>query len=308
VIWLFVCTGNTCRSPMAAAIARRRLDAAGRPDVAVFSAGLSAVEGEPAAPEAVRAVAGVAAAAGTELAAHRARRLDAADVFAADRVFTMTRAQAEALCARYPDHAARIGALDPGADVPDPFGRGQEAYQDALARIDAAVAAEVARHAPLRVAATADGAGAELRDALVAHLRQRPGTAAVAGASGWVVHAGAFAAATAAAETVRRGLADLALVVARPAAAACVAANRVPGARAAWCRRLGEATAARAECDANVLCLAPRGRGAEGAAGILAAFLATRCRGGPALAWLAELRRRDGTAAGADHGPVQPPP
>ena len=42
---LFVCTGNICRSPMAAAIARDLLDRAGRTDVQVASAGTFALEG-----------------------------------------------------------------------------------------------------------------------------------------------------------------------------------------------------------------------------------------------------------------------
>ena len=46
-----VCTGNTCRSPMAAALLRRELDRVGRPDVQVESAGLAA-DGSPATPQA----------------------------------------------------------------------------------------------------------------------------------------------------------------------------------------------------------------------------------------------------------------
>ncbi|HRI16518.1 MAG TPA: protein-tyrosine-phosphatase, partial [Verrucomicrobiota bacterium] len=51
---LFVCTGNTCRSPMAEALARRAL--ANRPGWRVYSAGLGAVNGQPPSPHAVRAM------------------------------------------------------------------------------------------------------------------------------------------------------------------------------------------------------------------------------------------------------------
>ena len=53
---LFVCTGNTCRSPMAAALMRRALDKRGRSDIIVESAGLAA-DGSPASGNAVAAMA-----------------------------------------------------------------------------------------------------------------------------------------------------------------------------------------------------------------------------------------------------------
>ncbi len=303
MIWYFVCSGNTCRSPMAAAVARARLAAAGRQDVAVFSAGLQAVEGEPATPEALAATA-AAPEPLPGLAAHRAHRLEAADVFAAERIFTMTRQQAEALRARFPDQAGRIRALDPAVDVFDPFGRGREAYDEVLAQLGAAIAKEVARWVPLRIAVEADATGADLAESLAARLRVRTSTRL----RGPGRHPGAFAAAMAAAKAVQAGEidaadavlpvgerpgADFALVLAQPAAAAYMAANRLAAVRAAWCRRVGEARLARAECDANLLCLSPHGRSVDGAAAIVEAFLHTACQGGAALAWVAEMRRVD---------------
>jgi ribose 5-phosphate isomerase RpiB len=231
------------------------------------------------------------------LGGHRAHRLDAADVFAADRVFTMTRGQAETLRERFPDQAGRIRALDPDVDVFDPFGRGREAYDEVLAQLRAAVGAEVARCVPLGVALAADGAGAALAHELAERLRRRAATRLLAETA----HPGAFAAATLAAAALgdEGGRpAAFAIVVAQPAPAAYVAANRLPGVRAAWCRRIGEARSARADCDANLLCLAPQGRSAEGAAAIVEAFLQTPCQGGAALAWLAEMRRGDATRSG----------
>ena len=49
---LFVCTGNTCRSPMAAALLRALLDKRGGINIMVSSAGIAAAEGDPATPEA----------------------------------------------------------------------------------------------------------------------------------------------------------------------------------------------------------------------------------------------------------------
>ncbi|HVB08984.1 MAG TPA: RpiB/LacA/LacB family sugar-phosphate isomerase [Bacillota bacterium] len=293
MIWLLVCSGNTCRSPMAAAMARSRLLQAGRPDIAVLSAGLSAAEGDPATPEAVAAV--QAHGLGPLLQKHRAHQLDPADAHAADRIFAMTRMQAEVLRTRFPAVAARVETLDPMGDVFDPFGRGQEAYDEVLAQIDQALAHQIADHSPLRFAVASDATGAQLADALARSLRNRPNVILLDRTGGRFVHPGAFAAATAAGAAVGRGDADFGVVAAQPAPAACIAANRVAGARAAWCRRVGEARSARAECDANILCLSPRGHDPEAAAAICEAFLQTACHGGPALAWLAELRRRDAT-------------
>src|SRR5215207_8062517 len=68
---LFVCTGNTCRSPLAEAIARAEIERRGWKNVEVASAGLSAAEGSPATAEAVA----VAGRAGIGLEGHRSRPL-----------------------------------------------------------------------------------------------------------------------------------------------------------------------------------------------------------------------------------------
>ncbi|HZV36291.1 MAG TPA: low molecular weight phosphotyrosine protein phosphatase, partial [Verrucomicrobiae bacterium] len=51
---LFVCTGNVCRSPMAEGIFRHAMK--GRRDIQVLSAGIGAMDGQPASPYAVQAV------------------------------------------------------------------------------------------------------------------------------------------------------------------------------------------------------------------------------------------------------------
>src|SRR4051794_7273086 len=83
---LFVCTGNTCRSPMAEAIARAELERRGWSNVRVASAGLAAAAGEPATREAVV----VAARRGLDLGGHRARQLSAEIIGWADLVLGMS--------------------------------------------------------------------------------------------------------------------------------------------------------------------------------------------------------------------------
>src|SRR5690606_14203652 len=66
---LFVCTGNTCRSPLAEAVARREIARRGWHNVAVRSAGVAAEPGSPATEEAVIAAAEL----GLDLSQHRSR-------------------------------------------------------------------------------------------------------------------------------------------------------------------------------------------------------------------------------------------
>jgi protein-tyrosine phosphatase len=82
---LVVCTGNICRSPMAAALIAQRLRAAGVP-VNVTSAGLATAD-QPADPLAASAVARH----GGDVGEHRSRRLDAAEVAGADLILGMER-------------------------------------------------------------------------------------------------------------------------------------------------------------------------------------------------------------------------
>ena len=119
---LFVCTGNTCRSPLACALAR----AAG---VDAQSAGLAAAPGSPASPRAVRA----ARRYGADLSGHRARQVDEDMVNRADAIWVMTENHRLALCAMYPWRESRIDVLEP--PIPDPYGGDDEVYDKCAQRI-----------------------------------------------------------------------------------------------------------------------------------------------------------------------------
>ena len=129
---LFVCTGNTCRSPMAAALSgellAERLEAPPEQfGFRVESAGVSAVGGAPAADQAIA----VMAEAGIDLSAHRSSSALPQRVRDADRVYCLTAAHRELLLASLPPgEGSHVLLLDPaGRDLPDPFGGSLETYR-----------------------------------------------------------------------------------------------------------------------------------------------------------------------------------
>lgn len=137
---LFVCTGNTCRSPLAEALCKKLLaDRLGcrheelpQRGFVVQSAGLSAMMGAGAAVEAVA----VARQHGADLSAHVSRPITAEDLARADFVLTMTRSHLFALEQLFPQLGPTPRLLAAGGDdIADPIGSCEAVYQECAQQI-----------------------------------------------------------------------------------------------------------------------------------------------------------------------------
>ncbi|MEG6617451.1 low molecular weight protein arginine phosphatase [Peptococcaceae bacterium 1198_IL3148] len=134
---LFVCTGNTCRSSMAAGLAKdivkkRNLEQT----IEIISAGTMAWPGSPATAQAVQALAEK----NIDINDHQASMLTDELITTADLILTMTAGHRQQVLQKAPETEKKVYTLcqyaEEEGDIPDPYGQPLPVYQACAARLE----------------------------------------------------------------------------------------------------------------------------------------------------------------------------
>ncbi len=135
---LFVCTGNTCRSPLAEVLFRDLVK--NSPDYIVQSAGVGAFSGQPASRNGVI----LAKERGLNLSGHKSKAVTIDLIEAATHIFAMSRSHLAAILMDYPEADDKVYLVSEfaaddrlrGKDVCDPFGGDLSEYRDTLEHLE----------------------------------------------------------------------------------------------------------------------------------------------------------------------------
>ncbi len=138
---LFVCTGNTCRSPMAERLCEKLLarrlgcsiDELEKHGFVVLSAGVAAGDDIPASTHAQT----VMRKRGLDLRDHRSQQINETHVQFADHIFALTRRHREAILSYWPNADTRLNVLRlDGGDISDPIGGSEAVYEDCARQLE----------------------------------------------------------------------------------------------------------------------------------------------------------------------------
>jgi RpiB/LacA/LacB family sugar-phosphate isomerase len=289
---LFVCTGNICRSPMAEGIFRAATK--GRGEYRVLSAGLGAIEGQPPSSHAIRAVGEL----GIDISSQRSRMLTPDLVEAADYIFGMTHSHIDTVMMLYPQAAEKTFLLRDfdetldvfEKDISDPIGGSLDVYLNCRDQIEQGIASLlnfIEQNSPpagqndqqVSVALGADHGGFELKELIKTHLRQQGVTVLDLGTTSREPADYPDYAIAVAREVARHG-AEAGILVCTTGIGMSIAANKVPGVRAALVQEEETAALSRRHNNANVLCLPGRKLTGPQTLKIVEIFLKTKFEGG----------------------------
>jgi glycine hydroxymethyltransferase len=291
---LFVCTGNICRSPMAEGLFRHATK--GHTQFRVLSAGVGAVDGLPPSEFAVRALKEL----GIDIAKQRSRMLTADLVNQADYIFGMTHSHVDAITLLYPHAAEKTFLLREfdetlesyENDISDPIGGSYEVYLNCRDQIEQGIASMLkfieqtaSMHpadrdtAKTAIALGADHGGFQLKQTIKQHLQSKSlavtdyGTTST-DSTDYPDYAQAVA------RSVAEHQHNFGILICTSGVGMSIAANKVPGARAALVWDAEAAAMARRHNDANILCLSAKNTPPDQIPSIIDTFLSTTFEGG----------------------------
>ena len=268
----------------------------GRGDFEVFSAGVGAIDGLPPSEHAVRAVREL----GIDISRQRSRMLTADLVRRADYIFGMTHSHVDAIMLLYPQAAEKTFLLREfdetldsyENDISDPIGGSLEVYQNCRDQVEQGIAsmmkfieqtsASSGRREsapPKTIAIGSDHGGFELKEFLKLHLKKRGVAVADFGTNSrestdYPDYAHAVA------QSVAERQNEFGILICTTGVGMSIAANKVPGIRAALIVDPHTAEMSRRHNNANVLCLGAEGADAESTIRIVDAFLNAPFEGG----------------------------
>ncbi len=135
---IFVCTGNTCRSPMAEGFFNEFCKKNNRDDMISLSRGVFAEIGKPASENSIIS----ASQFGADISSHTACQLTSDDIYSSDYIFTMTDAHKALILNTFPDFSQKVFSISEFAscsDISDPFGGDISVYRKCAKEIYDAV-------------------------------------------------------------------------------------------------------------------------------------------------------------------------
>ncbi len=289
---LFVCTGNICRSPMAEGLFRDLVKK--HSDYEIQSAGIGAIHGQPPSPYAVDVMKEI----GVDIQAQRSQPLTPELVRDSDAIFVMTYSHLDTMLMIFPESSEKIFLMRhfeenvPASqrEVYDPIGQTREVYRATREQIKNTLP-QILHHiqnlgqegkqpmSTKTVYLGADHGGIELKAAVIEWLKANHYRVEDCGAFStepvdYPDYAGPVA------RAVASGKAHFGVLICRSGIGMNMAANKVPGVRAALVNTPENATLTRQHNNANVLCLGANDLNPLQAVEIIEAFASASFAGG----------------------------
>lgn len=256
---LFVCTGNTCRSPMAEGLFKNMLK--DKKDITVLSAGTMTFGGMPAAKEAIE----ILQEENIDISEHCSQQLSEKLIDAADIILTMTDSHKRQILSIAPDAESKTFALkkfdddaDDNSNIPDPIGMGKDIYRNCKNEIKNCLGnliLEVLKEDMTKsIAIGCDHGGYALKEEIKKYLNDKEFRCVDFGCfSEDAVDYPEYGALVAKAVADKKN--DLGIAICTTGIGMSIVANKVKGVRASLCHNVKSAEMTKKHNDSNVLIL-----------------------------------------------------